>query len=228
MESIITLQEVKKALNGHSALDRINFTVRKNEIVSIIGPSGAGKTTLLRTIAGLEPTDSGEVIVNGTIGMVFQHCFLWPHKTVLENVAEPLIKVKRIDRRGSEEKAREILAKFNLSYRIDVFPDMLSGGELQRVAIARTLIMEPEILLLDEITSALDPLLIKDVLEVLRKLAQEKRTLIIVTHEMAFAKDVSDRVVFLDEGRIVEEGHPYKIFMNPENEKTRLFVNSIK
>jgi polar amino acid transport system ATP-binding protein len=225
MEPVIKLERIKKSFNGRLVLDKLDLVVKKNEIVTLIGQSGVGKTTLLRTIAGLETPDSGNVAVQGVVGMVFQHCYLWPHKTVLENVLEPLIKVKKMDLRTAEAKAIEVLTKLGLAHRIKEFPDTLSGGETQRVAIARTLAMDPEILLLDEITSALDPVLVKEVIDTIRSLAREKRTIILVTHEMEFAKEISDRIVFLDSGEVLEEGNPYKLFTNPEHERTRLFVN---
>jgi ABC-type polar amino acid transport system ATPase subunit len=201
--------------------------VRKNEVLAIIGPSGSGKTTLLRLIAGVESVDGGKITVAGKVGMVFQNGFLWPHKTVLENIVEPLVRVKRMARREAEEKAFAVMDKFGLRPRANDYPETLSGGEAQRAAIARSLVMEPEILLLDEITSSLDPVLVGEVLRTLRKLASEKRTLVIVTHELNFAKEVSDRVAFLDGGKIVESGHPAVIFGNPADERTSLFVNSI-
>lgn len=227
MKPTIVLDKVKKSFDGRNALDGIDFTVNKNEIVAIIGPSGGGKTTLLRAIAGLEQIDSGQRTVEGNIGMVFQHCHLWPHKNVLENVVEPLLKVKKMSKKLAEQKAIETLSRFNLGHCLNAFPDSLSGGEIQRVAIVRTLVTEPEVLLLDEITSALDPILVDEVIEVIRQLAHEKRTLVLITHELQFAKEVSDRVVFLHSGKVVEEGHPHKIFTNPENELTKQFVSSI-
>jgi len=181
---------------------------------------------LLRLIAGLEEPDGGKVQVNGKMGMVFQHSTLWPHKTVLENVSEPLMKVKKMGRGAAEAKAGEVLGKLGMLHRADAYPDTLSGGEAQRAAIARTLAMEPDVILLDEITSALDPVLVQEVMDTVRKLAKEKRTLVIVTHEMGFAKEVADTVVFLEGGKIVEQGHPYMIFGNPEKEETRVFLRA--
>ena len=226
MKNTIVLKGVKKAFNGRNVLDGVDLSVRKNEIISIIGPSGAGKSTLLRVIAGLEEPNDGHVLVVGKVGVVFQHCHLWPHKTVLENVTEAL-KAQKMGADEAEEKAEAILDKLGLKHKSAAFPDSLSGGEMQRVAIARTLATEPQILLLDEITSALDPVLVNEILECLRLLAKERRTIVIVTHEMGFAKEISDRIVFLDEGKIAEQGHPWKIFTNPEKKATRMFVNSI-
>lgn len=221
------LNGVRKLYNDSNALDGVDLRIDKNEIVAVIGPSGGGKTTLLRIIAGLEQVTEGQRIVDGNVGMVFQHCHLWPHKSVLENVMEPLIRVKKMGRTLAEHKAIETLTRFGLGHCVNTFPDTLSGGEIQRVAIVRTLVTEPDVLLLDEITSALDPLLVDEVIDMIRQLAREKRTLVIITHELQFAKEVSDRVVFLHGGKIVEEGHPYRIFTNPEHELTKKFVSSI-
>jgi polar amino acid transport system ATP-binding protein len=225
MLNTIKLEKVKKTYNGRDILDGVDLRVRRNEIVSVIGPSGAGKTTLLRLIAGLERPNEGRIVVEGKVGMVFQHSHLWPHKTVLENVSEALRKDMSNEEAGA--KAKEVLDKLGLEHKLSAFPDTLSGGEIQRVAIARTLARDPDILLMDEITSALDPVLVNEVLGILRKLAKEKRTLVIVTHQMTFAREISDRIVFLDNGSIAEEGHPWKILTNPEKRETRIFVNSV-
>jgi polar amino acid transport system ATP-binding protein len=225
MGRTIVLEGVRKSINGRTVLDSLDLSVSKNEILSVIGPSGAGKTTLLRIIAGLERPDEGRVRVEGKAGMVFQHSYLWPHKTVLDNVVEALL--QEMEKQQAHEKARQMLERLGLADSISAFPDTLSGGEMQRVAIARTLATEPDVLLLDEITSALDPVLVAEVLSMLRKLAKEKRTMLIVTHEMGFAREISDRVVFLHGGRIAEQGHPWKMFSNPENAETRTFINSI-
>lgn len=225
MKHTIVMKDVEKSFNGRKVLDGVDLSIRKNEIVSIIGPSGAGKSTLLRIMAGLEKATGGQVLVQGRIGMVFQHCYLWPHKTVLENVTEAL-KTQKTETKEAEEKAKAILTRLKLKQKMFSFPDSLSGGEMQRVAIARTLVLEPDILLLDEITSALDPTLIKEILESLRLLAKEKRTLVIVTHQLAFAKEISDRVVFLNEGKVAEQGHPWKILSNPEKSATKSFISS--
>ncbi len=219
MESTIILQNVKKAFDGRQVIDKMCLTVCENEVVALIGPSGAGKTTLLRLIAGLEQPDGGTIKVNGTIGMVFQNGNLWPHKTLMGNIVEPLMKVKKMGRQAAYEKAMELLKKFGLVHLAEAYPETLSGGEAQRAAIARTLAMEPDVILLDEITSALDPVLVGEVMDTIRKLAQEKRTLVIVTHRMDFAKELADKVVFLRDGKIVEQGHPYAIFVNQENER---------
>lgn len=224
----IQIEDITKRFEDHLVLDNLNLSIKKNETISIIGPSGCGKTTLLRTIAKLEKPDSGTLHVFGKVGMVFQHCYLWPHKTVLRNVVEPLEKIKKQNKQDARVKAEELLKKFNLIHKKHDFPATLSGGEIQRTAIARSLSMNPEILLLDEITSSLDPLLVNDVLAILERLSKEKRTVVIVTHNLGFARQVSDRILFMDSGKIVENGHPYKIFSNPEHEKTRNFVNAIK
>lgn len=192
--------------------------------MTIIGPSGAGKTTLLRIIAGLERQDSGEVSVIGKVGMVFQQPNLWPHKTVLQNITEPLVKVKKLTVEAANQKAFSLLSRFGLETVTNSFPESLSGGEAQRVAIIRTLAMDPEILLLDEVTSSLDPELVSEVLVMLKKITTDKRTLIAVTHEMGFAKEISDRVIFFENGAVIESGHPHKIFTNPESERVRNFV----
>lgn len=226
MENAIVIKDVNKSFIEQKVLDDINLSIKKNEIVSIIGPSGSGKSTLLRIIAGLEKPCKGKVLVNGSVGMVFQHGHLWPHKRVLDNVTEPL-KAKNIQKCLAEKKAEAWLTRLGLENKMYAFPETLSGGEIQRVAIARTLVTNPNILLLDEITSALDPVLVSEILECLRMLAKEKRTLVIVTHEIAFAKEISNRIIFLNQGSIVEAGHPWKIISNPDDSKTRKFLSSI-
>jgi polar amino acid transport system ATP-binding protein len=230
----------------------IDLAVRKGEVLCIIGPSGSGKSTLLRCVAYLEEHFSGTIEIegellgcramNGTfvpvkgqalrrvqskVGMVFQQFNLWPHMTALRNVMEPLVIVKRVRKREAEEIAREHLAKVGLSDKCDVYPARLSGGQQQRVAIARALAMQPKIMLFDEATSALDPELVNEVLIAMRALAEDGMTMLVVTHEMDFARKVAERIVFMDQGLIVEEGAPSKLLTNPQEHRTRTFLSMI-
>jgi polar amino acid transport system ATP-binding protein len=225
---IIECRGVSKSYGEKRILTDFNLQVLPGEKLAIIGPSGSGKSTILRLLMGLEPCQSGEIIISGTVGMVFQHFNLFPHMTAIQNVMEAPIRVLKLSKMEAHQRARNLFAKVGLEGRDDAYPARLSGGEQQRVAIARALAMQPKILLFDEVTSALDPELVGGVLTVLRKLAAESGvTMLIVTHEMAFARDVSDRVLFMENGRIIEQGPPSLIFAAPQNERTAVFLSQI-
>ncbi len=250
---MIKVINLHKSFGQLKVLKDINLNVDKGEVVSIIGPSGSGKSTLLRCLNFLEEPDKGEIYLDGEllgyrldkngrrkkasgkdtsimrsqIGIVFQHFNLWPHKTVLENVTEGLIIVKKMKTEDAAEVCKKLLQKVGLMNKIDQYPSRLSGGQQQRVAIARALAMNPKIMLFDEATSALDPELIGEVLEVMSQLAKEGMTMVIVTHEMGFAKEVSDRVIFMDDGVVVEDNSPQVIFTNPKNERTKQFLAKV-
>ncbi|MFZ5626064.1 MAG: amino acid ABC transporter ATP-binding protein [Bacillota bacterium] len=239
---MIKFKNVNKYFGNHHVLKDINLEIREGEVVVVIGPSGSGKSTMLRCINQLEKISSGELIVDGfrlddprvninllrqEIGMVFQHFNLYPHKTVLENITLAPIKVKKMDPREAEKIARYYLQKVGIAEKADAYPGQLSGGQQQRVAIARGLAMKPKIMLFDEPTSALDPEMVNEVLDVMKSLAREGMTMVVVTHEMGFAREVADRVIFMDEGRIIEEGTPEHFFKEPKEERTRLFLSKI-
>jgi putative glutamine transport system ATP-binding protein len=240
--SIIEFRGVNKFFGDFQVLKDIDFTVDEGEVVVVIGPSGSGKSTLLRCINGLEEITSGELVVDGMrlhdrdtslnklrseIGMVFQQFNLYPHMTVAENVKLAPMKVKNISEKEAEERSSRLLERVGIPEQANKYPESLSGGQQQRVAIARGLAMDPKIMLFDEVTSALDPEMINEVLEAMVDLAQGGMTMVVVTHEMGFARRVADRVVFMDEGRIVEVGTPEHFFKNPENERTKRFLNQI-
>ncbi|HIT99494.1 MAG: amino acid ABC transporter ATP-binding protein [Anaerovoracaceae bacterium] len=224
---MLELKNIVKDYSGFKALDGVDFSMSKGEIVAVIGPSGSGKSTMLRCINGLVTITSGEVVLNGETGMVFQHFNLFPHMTCLENITYAPIKVKKEKKEDAVEKARQLLKMVGLETKEDVYPAHISGGQKQRVAIARALAMEPDLMLFDEPTSALDPEITGEVLNVMKKLAEKHTTMIVVTHEMGFAKEVADRVLFMDKGKIVEEGTPEKIFEHPENERLVSFLSSM-
>lgn len=239
---MIKFVAANKWFGNRHVLRNINLEISKGEVIVICGPSGAGKSTLLRTINKLEPIDDGEIIVDGMylsdpktdltalraeIGMVFQHFNLYPHKTAIKNITLAPRKVRGLSKAQAAERAEKLLEKVGLTHRRDAFPVQLSGGEQQRVAIARSLAMEPKIMLFDEPTSALDPELINEVLDVMISLAKEGMTMVVVTHEIGFAQKVADRVVFMDEGEIVEIGTPPDIFVNPAHQRTRDFMSSV-
>ena len=222
-------------------LDNLSLSVKKGEVVVIVGPSGCGKSTFLRCLNGLEDIDEGEVLLGEEkvnpnkknlsrtrerIGMVFQSYDLFPHKTILQNITLAPIKVKKRKKAEVEEEAIKLLDRVGLLSKKDSYPRQLSGGQKQRVAIVRALIMHPEVLLLDEITAALDPEMVREVLDVVLSLAKEGRTMLIVTHEMAFAKAVADRVIFLENGKIVEEGSPEEFFDNPQTDRLKRFLKT--
>ena len=227
MEYILEMKDIVKNFGDFCAVDHVNFSMKKGEIVAIIGPSGSGKSTLLRCINGLAKPTSGEVILNGQTGMVFQHFNLFPHMTCLGNITYAPINVKKQDKEEARAHAMELLKMVGLETKADVYPAMLSGGQKQRVAIARALAMYPDLMLFDEATSALDPEITGEVLNVMKKLADEHTTMIVVTHEMGFAKEVADRVIFMDNGIIVEEGTPEDIFVNPQSERLRAFLGAM-
>ena len=223
---ILEMRGIVKRYGEFTALKGVDFSVDRSEIVTIIGPSGSGKSTLLRCINGLtEPTD-GEISLNGRTSMVFQHFNLFPHMTCLENITYAPIKVLKWSKDEVIDNARELLEMVNLSEKADVYPAQISGGQKQRVAIARSLAMKPDLMLFDEPTSALDPEIIGSVLNVMKELAKEHMTMVVVTHEMSFARDVSDRTVFMADGKILEEGKPDELFNNPKTDRLRTFLVS--
>ena len=243
MESdIIKLNGVNKWFGDLHVLQDVDLSIRRGERVVICGPSGSGKSTLIRCINRLEQHDEGSIVVDGIdlnqdtenvaairreVGMVFQHFNLFPHLSVLENCALPQIRARGTSRDQAESKAMEYLRRVRIPEQASKFPSQLSGGQQQRVAIARSLCMEPKVMLFDEPTSALDPEMIKEVLDVIIDLAQSGMTMICVTHEMGFAKKVADTVVFMDAGRIVEKAPPQQLFENPKSERTKLFLSQI-
>ena len=241
MDEILHIKNLSKCYGDTKVLKNINISVKKGEVVVIIGPSVCGKSTLLRCLNGLEEIKEGEVLLvdqfvnpnkknlsknREKIGMVFQSYDLFPHLTILQNVTLAPIKVKKRNRREVEKEALELLERVGLRSKKDDYPRQLSGGQKQRVAIVRALIMHPEVLLLDEITAALDPEMVREVLDVVLDLAKEGRTMVIVTHEMQFAKAVADRVTFLEGGKIVEEGDPKKLFEKPETDRLQRFLQT--
>lgn len=228
-ETVLEMKNIVKEYEGSEAraVDNVNFSMKKGEIVAIIGPSGSGKSTLLRCINGLNKVTSGEIKLKGDTGMVFQHFNLFPHMTCMENITYAPVKVKKKDRKAAEEKAMELLDLVGLANKKDMYPAQISGGQKQRIAIARALAMEPEIMLFDEATSALDPEITGEVLNVMKKLARAHTTMIVVTHEMGFAREVADRVLFMDHGVIVEEGTPEEVFDNPKSERLKAFLGAM-
>ncbi|WP_244851547.1 amino acid ABC transporter ATP-binding protein [Caballeronia sp. SL2Y3] len=238
---VIALTRVSKAFGATRVLDEINIDVRAGEVLVLIGASGSGKSTVLRIMAGLETADSGEVWVNdvplhdpkrardirGHVGMVFQQFNLFPHKTALGNVTLALIKARKMSPADARKRAMDVLDRVGLAERADHYPSQLSGGQQQRVAIARALAVEPGIMFFDEATSALDPELVGEVTDVMRGLARDGMTMVVVTHEMGFARKTADRVVFMDKGVIAEQGDPEQMFVNPSNERTRQFLHRV-
>lgn len=238
---MIEIKGLRKAFGADEVLKGIDLSIAEKEVVVIIGPSGSGKSTLLRCMNHLEEPTAGEVVVDGItlsseaninkvreeVGMVFQRFNLFPHMTVLENIMLAPMKVKHVEKGEAEKTARELLARVGLAEKADAYPDNLSGGQQQRVAIARALAMRPKVILFDEPTSALDPEMVGEVLDVMRALAREGMTMVIVTHEMGFAREVGDRLLFVDEGRIIESGVPREVFENPQEERTRSFLSKV-
>ncbi|MFF7731257.1 amino acid ABC transporter ATP-binding protein [Streptomyces sp. NPDC008001] len=239
---LVVLKSVNKHFGALHVLQDIDLTIARGEVVVVIGPSGSGKSTLCRTINRLETTDSGSITIDGRplpqegkelarlradVGMVFQSFNLFAHKTVLENVTLGQVKVRRTDRRKAEEKARALLDRVGVGAQADKYPAQLSGGQQQRVAIARALAMDPKVMLFDEPTSALDPEMINEVLEVMQQLARDGMTMVVVTHEMGFARSAANRVVFMADGRIVEEARPDQFFSNPRSDRAKDFLSKI-
>lgn len=241
---MIDVRGLNKYFGDRHVLVNIDFPVKRGECVAVIGPSGSGKSTLIRCINYLETPTSGGISIDGKpltpqlsarelsevrreLGMVFYNFNLFPHKSVLDNITLAPIKVRKIDRDQAEKTAHMLLAKVGLGEKADAYPSQLSGGQKQRVAIARALAMNPKAMLFDEPTSALDPELVSEVLKVMRELAEEGRTMVVVTHEMGFARSVADRVVFIDHGRIVEQGDPEDVFGHPREDRTRLFLDRV-
>ncbi len=225
-EKILEIKNLTKKYGSQTILDGIDLSIDKGEVVVVVGPSGCGKSTLLRCINSLEDIDAGEIVHDGhKIGMVFQSYELFPHLSVLDNITLAPIKVQKRDKAEVKKQALELLKRVGLLDKADSYPRQLSGGQKQRVAIVRALCVEPEILLFDEVTAALDPEMVREVLDVMLDLAKQGRTMIIVTHEMQFAKAVADRVIFLDGGHIVEEGKPKEFFENPKTERAKKFLD---
>lgn len=240
-QELIKIDSVVKEFGDNRVLDSLSLSVREGEVVVIVGPSGCGKSTLLRCINGLEPIQGGEITFRGQkvdgnsrsivgirqkVGMVFQNYELFPHMTILENIVLSPVLVQKRSRKEVEEEAMQLLSRVGLEEKRDSFPRELSGGQKQRVAIVRALCMHPEVLLFDEVTAALDPEMVREVLDVMLTLARQGRTMVIVTHEMSFAKAVADRVVFIDEGNIVEEGSPEEFFEHPGTDRAKRFLNT--
>ena len=226
-QTILKMTDIVKDFGDLRVVKGVSLTVSKGETIAIIGPSGSGKSTLLRCINGLNKVTSGTIELNGETGMVFQHFNLFPHMTCLENITYAPVKVRNMDRDEAKRRAMELLKMVGLEIKADVYPAHISGGQKQRVAIARALAMNPDLMLFDEPTSALDPEITGEVLNVMKKLAEEHTTMIVVTHEMGFAREVADRVIFMNDGEIVEEGEPEEIFNNPKSERLKAFLKSI-
>lgn len=238
---MIELKYVRKSFGKNEVLKGINLQIDKGEVVVIIGPSGSGKSTVLRTMNYLEEPTSGHVIVDGMdlsdknklnavrteVGMVFQNFNLFPHMTVLDNLILAPVNVRKTDKKEAQDIAMKLLERVGLADKAQMYPDSLSGGQKQRVAIARALAMKPKVMLFDEPTSALDPEMVREVLDVMKSLADEGMTMVIVTHEMGFAKEVADRVLFVDGGQILEDGTPAQVFDAPSSDRTKLFLSKI-
>ena len=238
---MIELKDVRKSFGKNEVLKGINLQIDKGEVVVIIGPSGSGKSTVLRTMNYLEEPTSGHVIVDGMdlsdknklnavrteVGMVFQNFNLFPHMTVLDNLTLAPVNVRKTDKKEAQDIAMKLLERVGLADKAQMYPDSLSGGQKQRVAIARALAMKPKVMLFDEPTSALDPEMVREVLDVMKSLADEGMTMVIVTHEMGFAKEVADRVLFVDGGQILEDGTPVQVSDAPSSDRTKLFLSKI-
>nr|WP_084380779.1 amino acid ABC transporter ATP-binding protein [Sutcliffiella cohnii] len=239
---MIEVQNLNKSFGDLHVLKDISLSIKNKEVVCLIGASGSGKSTLLRCLNFLELKDSGSIVIDSKeidikkddlnkvrqrVGMVFQHFHLFPHMTVLENVIEAPIQVSGLSKEEAEERAHDLLKKVGLEDKVNVYPEKLSGGQKQRVAIARALAMKPDVMLFDEPTSALDPELVGEVLRTMKQLAYEGMTMVVVTHEMGFAQEVADRVIYLHDGKIVEEGDPEQVFNNPKHERTKEFLDAV-
>ena len=239
---MILINNLKKSFGNNHVLKGISTEIKDGEVVVVIGPSGSGKSTFLRCLNRLEEADSGEIIFEGMdvnkkdtniekvredMGMVFQSFNLFPHKTVLENITMAPVLVKGEDKEKAEEHAVKLLERVGLADKKDAYPNQLSGGQKQRIAIVRALAMNPSVMLFDEPTSALDPEMVGEVLDVMQQLAKEGMTMVVVTHEMGFAREVGDRILFLDEGLLVEEGTPDEVFNHPKEERTQSFLNKV-
>jgi glutamine transport system ATP-binding protein len=246
-DPIVEMKDVNKYFGSHHVLKDINLDVQPGEKIVIIGASGSGKSTLIRCVNGLEPFQGGRIVVDGhdlepgntsktsrnlqairrEVGMVFQQFNLFPHKSVLKNIMLAPMRVRKVQAAQAEETARRLLDRVGIGNQAEKFPTQLSGGQQQRVAIARALAMDPRVMLFDEPTSALDPEMIGEVLDVMRELASEGMTMLVVTHEMGFAREVADRVIYIHEGQIVEQGPPAEVFDNPQSERTRAFLSRV-
>ena len=239
---LVELRDVRKVFGDNVVLDGVSLQVSKGEAIVIAGPSGSGKSTMLRCVNGLETVDGGDVVFDGKsvakagkelsqlradIGMVFQQFNLFPHMSVLQNVTLAPVRVKGLDKAAADKRGRELLERVGIAEKADQYPAELSGGQQQRVAIARALAMDPKLMLFDEPTSALDPEMIREVLDVMRDLARSGMTMLVVTHEMGFAREVCDRLVFIDEGKIVEEAPPEEFFSNTKSQRAKDFVDKI-
>ncbi len=241
-EVLIEVKDLCKSFGDHLVLDHINTTIHKGEVIAIVGPSGCGKSTFLRTLNRLEQADSGQILFEGNdildkkrninqirekIGMVFQQFNLFPNMTVLENVMLAPVKLKGLSKEEAKSRAEELLNRVGLLEKANAYPDTLSGGQKQRIAIARTMAMDPDVILFDEPTSALDPEMVGEVLEIMKELAESGMTMIVVTHEMGFAKNVATRVMFIDEKVIMEENEPQEFFAHPKNARLREFLSKV-
>lgn len=242
-EVLIEIKNLKKSYGDHVVLDGINTTIKKGEVIAIVGPSGCGKSTFLRSLNKLERPEAGEIVFEGTdildkktnvnkvrqkIGMVFQQFNLFPNKTVLQNIMLAPMKLKGVSAEDSKNRAMELLKRVGLLEKAEAYPDSLSGGQKQRIAIARTMAMNPDVILFDEPTSALDPEMVGEVLEIMRELARDGMTMIVVTHEMGFARDVASRVIFIDQGNIREDSAPEEFFENPKNERLKEILSKVR
>ena len=241
-ETILEVQHLGKSFGNNEILKDIDFSVKPKDVTCIIGPSGSGKSTFLRSLNLLEVPDQGHIYFEGVditdknndifkmrekMGMVFQHFNLFPHKTILENITLAPIKLLKKDKAEAEKEAMELLERVGLAEKADSYPSQLSGGQKQRIAIVRSLAMDPDVILFDEPTSALDPEMVGEVLELMKQLAQEGMTMVVVTHEMGFAREVADRVMFVDEGRVKEQGTPEEFFANPKDERLKEFLSKV-
>lgn len=241
-ESLIKVDHVVKQFGATKALDDVNVSINKGEVVCIIGPSGSGKSTLLRCLNLLEVPTEGQIYLNGTditdkfvninmhrqkMGMVFQHFNLFPHMTILKNLTIAPMKLQGVSKAEAEKTALQLLDRVGLKDRANSYPNQLSGGQKQRIAIVRSLCMKPEVMLFDEPTSALDPEMVGEVLEVMRELANDNMTMVVVTHEMGFAKEVASRVIFMDQGKIIEENTPDQIYSHPQSERLKVFLSKV-